>query len=284
MTSRKPPSQRNTEYADRFPSRQHQSANPGYLGGRWATAAPVPFSTDEAASFSTEATSTGGGGDVLPKRDRFELAVDGGQNLELTYVPVDESEHLYRWTDFQDFGTDWTRVGTTVSVQDAMRAKTGDIVTVMYLYRGGQEIVPAEPVPDLGPYVSKVWIKSGDISEPSTWRLWFKIERWFDRVPGTEQCGAQFHYAGVYQGGVPTGCHDAPEVGAKGMKGAQTSPIFYTHTPDGAQIYVLLSAPDTDTYWPGWRASADYNGGVLWEFGDSPITYSGVEPPATWAD
>lgn len=147
MTSRNPPSRRNPEFIDQRQSRQLQSMSPGALTGRLASAQPVnklPGAPD--ALFGFDGGSGGASAAVLsPYWDEFTLASNGAQDVTLSFVPVEMSEHVYlRGVEQGVSGTFWTRDSLTLSLTSAADARTGDTLTVKYLMREEQ----SDPISD----------------------------------------------------------------------------------------------------------------------------------------
>lgn len=86
---------------------------------------------------------------VLAYQDVFTLS-GGAESVELTYLPLLNSEHVYLNGVYQREGSayDWTRAaGTrTVNIDADMDARSGDVLVVEYLYYLG---TPVDPL-DLG--------------------------------------------------------------------------------------------------------------------------------------
>lgn len=113
-----------------------ESMIPGTVGGRVSNASPVVGGSSDVDASVQGGVATGGQGagtDVF-FRDRFVLAADGAQTVDLTYLPTDYSEHVYLNGIEQDEGTDWSRMNQTLSLLTSMAALTGDVVEVRYAY------------------------------------------------------------------------------------------------------------------------------------------------------
>lgn len=68
-------------------------------------------------------------------QDSTTVTEVGDQIVELTHVPITNSEHLY-WNGLYQPGTEWTRDGQTVSVPDPGEVcAVDDVLTVEYAYR-----------------------------------------------------------------------------------------------------------------------------------------------------
>jgi hypothetical protein len=79
-------------------------------------------------------------------QDEFTLAAAGaGQSLNLTFTPLDHSDHLYWNGLYQREDVAWTRIGKAVTLTGTpYPAKVGDRVVVEYAYNPGEE---PKPVP-----------------------------------------------------------------------------------------------------------------------------------------
>ncbi|MGZ4663583.1 MAG: hypothetical protein ACXV5Q_00655 [Frankiaceae bacterium] len=140
MSSRRPPSQRNAEYAEQRYGRQLQSMSPGTAGGRLASAAPVRLTSDALAAINP---GVDGASELLFAYDTFALT-GAAPTLSLSYVPADGSLHVYLNGLEQIEGTDYTLAGLTLSVLAAMNTGSGDTLDARYAYSSDQGAVPAE--------------------------------------------------------------------------------------------------------------------------------------------
>lgn len=78
-------------------------------------------------------------------QDEFTLAEPGASTLNLTFTPLDFSDHLYWNGLYQREDVAWTRIGKTVTLTGTpYPAKVGDRVVVEYAYNPGEE---PKPVP-----------------------------------------------------------------------------------------------------------------------------------------
>jgi hypothetical protein len=124
-----------------------ESMIPGTLGGRVSSAAPT-VRDDVAATVGGNAGVVDQATGIDFYRDRYDLGSDGAQDVALTYLPVENSEHVYLNGVEQDEGVDWTRDDATVSLLSTMGALTDDVLDVRYAYRFGAPVVPeGEPTP-----------------------------------------------------------------------------------------------------------------------------------------
>lgn len=140
-TSRKPPRERDSEYARQQIRRQIKSMSPGALGGRLASVRPTLHtgSPTEPAMYggSSEAASSA----VEFAHDAFTLA-SATPTVTLTYLPLDDSAHVYLNGLEQLEGTDYTLDQQSLEVLAAMDAEAGDLLDVRYAY---QVDVPTQP-------------------------------------------------------------------------------------------------------------------------------------------
>lgn len=80
-------------------------------------------------------------------QDSTTVTEVGDQSVELTHVPITNSEHLY-WNGLYQPGTEWTRDGQIVSVPDPGEVcAVGDVLTVEYAYREAGLTPSANSVP-----------------------------------------------------------------------------------------------------------------------------------------
>lgn len=141
MSSRRPPSQRNAEYAVQRHGRQLQSMSPGTAGGRLASAAPIRVTSDALATVAPGLD--GNDSAVLFAYDTFALT-GAAPTLTLSYVPVAGSLHVYLNGLEQLEGTDYSLNGLTLTVLAAMNTGTGDTLDARYAFTSGQEVVPTD--------------------------------------------------------------------------------------------------------------------------------------------
>lgn len=107
--------------------------------GRFYGASPTQTAVDEQiAEAIASVTDTSDVG--FKNTDIFPLTTGGAQDLTLSFLPLDESEHVYLRGVAQLPGTDWTRDGQTLHVLSPMDARSGDDLWVEYAYLTG---VPA---------------------------------------------------------------------------------------------------------------------------------------------
>ncbi|HWA67165.1 MAG TPA: hypothetical protein VG899_12455 [Mycobacteriales bacterium] len=111
---------------------------PGTVGGKVSNASPLAYgeSTVEALSIGSTATTVAATTEAQWYLDRFSLAADGAQTLDLTHAPVDESWNVYLNGVEQDEANDYTVDvdAATISLETAMKPLTGDVVDVRYSY------------------------------------------------------------------------------------------------------------------------------------------------------
>lgn len=76
-------------------------------------------------------------------QDEFALVAPGAELLNLTYTPLDHSDHLYWNGQYQPEDIAWTRIGRAVQlVVGDYPAKAGDRVVVEYAYNPGEQPLP----------------------------------------------------------------------------------------------------------------------------------------------
>ena len=92
MPSRKPPSQRNPEYAVARMSRALQSMSPGTMSGRLANAGPINFKSVGQTSLLSGA-GVGGGSTTLPTRQVVTIVTASLAAGEIMQGNVDMSTH-----------------------------------------------------------------------------------------------------------------------------------------------------------------------------------------------
>lgn len=118
-----------------------QAMAPGSVRGRIAEASPVrnPF-VDQYVQDDTESEA------AVPvefMQDSFVLTKDGPQDVSLTYLPLDHSEHVYVNGLYQRAEVTWTRDSRKISLlATPYPPRNGDAVTVEYAYLPGP--VPVE--------------------------------------------------------------------------------------------------------------------------------------------
>lgn len=79
-------------------------------------------------------------------QDTFTITHSGEQTLSLSYVPIDNSEHLY-WEGYYQRGDQWSRAADTnkIRLPDPLGLlSVGDKITVEYAYIEGNEYSPAQ--------------------------------------------------------------------------------------------------------------------------------------------
>lgn len=136
--SRRPPSQRNSEYRAHLLARYVQAMLPGAAGGRLSSASPVPISSDAAAQIVPDSTGTDAPSFT---HDAFVLTAITG-DLDLTFLPLDGSAHVYLNGIAQLEGTDYTLDAQVLTVEAAMDALVGDVLEVRYAYTTDLETDP----------------------------------------------------------------------------------------------------------------------------------------------
>lgn len=83
-----------------------------------------------------------------PWDDTFEITVAGGQELQLTNIPQDHSEHVYVNGVYYHESNGWARTSEqTITVGSDMGLRPGDEVTVEYLYIGKGEPKAIQIIP-----------------------------------------------------------------------------------------------------------------------------------------
>lgn len=117
---------------------------PGTVGGRVVNAGPASAPSGERAASRGDIGTVDSASGVLFKRDRFELVADGAQDHTLTFLPLDDSEHVYLNGVEQDEGADWTRDEQVLSILAAMDALTDDMLEVRYSYDAGAPVQPTD--------------------------------------------------------------------------------------------------------------------------------------------
>lgn len=124
-----------------------ESMTPGTLGGRVSSAAPV-VSTDVAATIGGDAGVTDLASGAVGWTDEFDIASDGEQTVDLTYLPIsDRGIHVELNGLQQRRDVDWSRADQELTLLAAMDVRTGDSVDVHYAFRFGAPVVPSdEPV------------------------------------------------------------------------------------------------------------------------------------------
>lgn len=142
--SRRPPSQRDPEFAPQRIDRALVQRVPGT--GRMASAAPAGGGSGNGGRAEIRgAGSPGSSPGVLFARDRFELA-SPTPALTLSFLPIPASPHVYLNGVEQDEAVDYTLIGTTLTVLAAMDAIADDVVDVRYAYLRGLPGLPRDPL------------------------------------------------------------------------------------------------------------------------------------------
>jgi hypothetical protein len=162
---------------------------PGTLGGRVSSAAPI-VDDDVAATIGGEAGVSDLATGVVFAYDKETLAADGAQTYTLTYLPVENSEHVYLRGVEQEEGVDWTRDGETISLLSAMDPRTGDVFEVRYAYRFGAPVTPIEPLPLNVPYGSSGWKAIVDVYDPAMSDPDYDDSAWLDATGRIYTTGA----------------------------------------------------------------------------------------------
>jgi hypothetical protein len=133
MTARRPPSQRNVEYTMRHQARQLQSMAPGALGGRLASAAPVPL---DPAYFEGGFDDTDAGVDqILGIEESPKVVVAAGdQIMFLSHIPIDGTLHV-TWNGLAQPKSAWTLDDNHLAILDPTSVLLpGDELVAQYLY------------------------------------------------------------------------------------------------------------------------------------------------------
>jgi hypothetical protein len=257
--------------------------------GRFFAASPVFAQQAAAAQAMAGMTSSSSGAVQFWNDDIYDITADGPQDLTLTYLPIEQSLHVELRGVKTRKGEDWTLSGNVLSLLGPLDVRIDDVVTTEYAFLSGLPVPPAEPEPDLGPYVSKAWIQ---YDQPSpiqhVWNVWICMERWFDRdasdVPGLHVTGRYHHDGGYHDTTFPGGFTDAVGAGAKAMYASQGSPAYYLNTPEGLKVTRPSGySGDIEDLWPGYLTSG-YFYDDLWTVDSTPLTLATTPPPSNWAD
>jgi hypothetical protein len=75
---------------------------------------------------------------TLFKRDAMTVAAVGAQTFALAHEPLPDSLHL-RWEPINLDDTEWSRVGSVVTIPTPNYFKVGDVLTAKYAYQGGSQ-------------------------------------------------------------------------------------------------------------------------------------------------
>lgn len=110
-------------------------------------AAPVP-DINRALAKALGSTIKAGSATALWYDDEFTLTADGAQSVTLTYLPIDVSEDVKLNGIGARRTTEWTRSGTTLTLDADLDARTGDILTVHYQYLSGMPASVQRPGSD----------------------------------------------------------------------------------------------------------------------------------------
>ncbi len=129
MTSRKPPSQRDSEYYQARQGRILQSMVPGSLQGRLANAAQTTaISSPKTTYIGSGFTTT-----VVPNTyfyyDTFNSPSD---SYTLSFTPKTDSLHVYLNGEEQDEGTDYFLVEEVIVFTDPSVVQIGDVIDARY--------------------------------------------------------------------------------------------------------------------------------------------------------
>lgn len=123
---------------------------------RGRSSVPLPVSRDSKLLARMRNGSANPLNVVRAYQDEFVLS-GGEETVELTYLPLTYSEHVYLNGVYQREGADydWTRQsGTrTVTVKAAMDARDDDVLIVEYLYYVGAPVIPGDSTPVAAAYV-----------------------------------------------------------------------------------------------------------------------------------
>lgn len=91
-------------------------------------------------------------------QDSFTLAAGGAQDLQLTYLPILNSEHVYWNGLYQPQVTAWTRAEKTISILGS-ESLAGHVIGVEYAYLDGSYSPPVEHLPS---FVQRSGSNGGD--------------------------------------------------------------------------------------------------------------------------
>jgi hypothetical protein len=226
MTARRPPSQRNVEYTMRHQARQLQSMAPGALGGRLASAAPVPL---DPAYFEGGYDDTDAGVDqVLGFEESPKVvAAAGNQTLYLTHTPIDGTLHI-TWNGLDQPQSVWSIEDNRVTVLDPTSLLlAGDELVAQYLY--------SDSVFDAGSYFEEV-MADGPLA--------------YYRLGDTGDLGLTL----VDSSG---NGHDGTLTGNAGATVNQFKPALILNDSDGAIDFIPSARGDADTT-SGWADVATW--------------------------
>lgn len=116
--------------------------------------------------------------------DTHAVTAPGPQSIQLTYEPEQESEHLY-WNGLYQPGSEWSRVGQTITVPDAAgHLATGDELVVEYAYfHIGEDV--AQRVPDTCPVLQPWYAIAGDQLRDRGDGRWARTYKWGIKLKDT---------------------------------------------------------------------------------------------------
>lgn len=118
---------------------------------------------------------------VLFYQDHHPITDVGDQEITLTFLPIQHSEHVY-WNGVYQRGVNWSRSGQVVTMADADEwMQAGDVVTVEYAYRVGFNApdVPGDPPDTLGPLGTPTLydgLGTGGASNVGTGDIWIDAD------------------------------------------------------------------------------------------------------------
>jgi hypothetical protein len=137
--------------------------------GNVANAGPISIQTTAAAMAQQGAQSASEVG--FWNDDIFTLAAAGAQDLSLTFLPIDGSEHVEISGMKTKKGTHWTRTDQTLHLLTAMGARVGELLTVEYAYLTGLAATVTHALDLNVPYGSLGWkyLNVSDAGIPSGW-------------------------------------------------------------------------------------------------------------------
>jgi hypothetical protein len=205
VTSRKPPSRRDVEYAPQHLARWTQSTFIGTLGGRWASARPWSERGSLAEQGLGPMEDLAHTGYEPYNDDIYDLDSDGAQDLELTFLPVDGSEDI----KLNGIGLrkyeQWSRDGRTLSILTAAGALTDDVVTTEYWYATGEpDVAPDEELLLNVPYGSSGWRYNNDLGDASWYSTGFSDSGWSVGTGVLHHTGATLPYTAPFTDGTTT--------------------------------------------------------------------------------
>lgn len=215
-------------------------------------------------------------GTALFYRDRF-VAAGGAENLVLTHLPMQYSEHVYLNGLQQDEGTDWTRTDLTlkeIAVQAAMASVAGDIIDVRYAYKIPYVgiIPPSAPDPvATNPYphiVGKVWLAEAVDGNTSKWFWWANVVNY---VPNPGVYALDWQLREILYGYETATTNALPVGGIYGPTIYGGNAIHPWHgnagrQPEGLKLSIAYGSTGytvIDAAYPGWRTSPYWPAGAV---------------------